>query len=239
MSSFHYNRNKQPYKMASNKNKENEKNIVENLNEHLTGAEQYIEKKKKVIFWIVGIIIACGAFVLAYLFIFRNPRLNKSFEEYANVELKALGNDSIATLEYMKVADKYGNNGGGTLAALHAGENLYQQGDYKKAAKYLEKFSTDDAIMQANAYRLLGDCYVNLDDYNKAIKYFDKAISRSNGNPQITPGVLMKKAAIYDEQKKYDEALKCYEEIQTEYPDFSFGLPIDSYIEREKARLGK
>lgn len=224
--------------MASKNNIE-EQNSIDQLNDTLTNVSHHVERNKKYIFWACGAILAIGAFVIGYLFIYKNPRENKSFEEYAAVELKAMGNDSLATAEYMRLAGKYSSFGGGNLAALNAGELLYSQGKFQEAAKYLKMFSTSEPIMQANVYRMIGDCYVNLDNYKEALNYFDKSISRADGNPQITPGVLMKKAAVYDEQKEYSKALDCYEEIENEYPEFSFGLPIDAYIAREKARLGK
>lgn len=225
--------------MASKHNTQEEQTTIDQINDQLTTVSQHVERNKKYIFWAVGALLAVAAFVMGYLFIYKNPRENKSFEEYASVELKAQGSDSVATAEYMRIAKKYGSLGGGNLAALSAGELLFTQGKYKEAIKYLDMFSTSESVMQANVYRLIGDCYVNIDNYKEALSYFDKAISRADGNPQITPGVLMKKAAIYDEQKKYDKALECYESIESEYPEFTFGLPIDAYIAREKARLGK
>ena len=50
-------------KMAqNNKHKEAEPNAVENLNAHLTQAGSNIQKHKKTILWVVGIIVLAGAF---------------------------------------------------------------------------------------------------------------------------------------------------------------------------------
>jgi tetratricopeptide (TPR) repeat protein len=174
--------------------------------------------------------------------LYRNPRIEKSFEAYNKVETEAVGNDSIAAAMYKDVADKYSNTPAGNLAALSAAEYLYDLGKYAEAAKYAEKFSTSDEVLMSNALVLIGDCYVNLKKYDDAISYFDKAISTSDENPQIVPRVLLKKATIYDAQNKYDKALECYEAISADYPQFSLGqggLSIDAYVEREKARLGK
>ena len=105
----------------------------------------------------------------------------------------------------------------------------------------LEKFSTKDKVLGANATTLLGDCYVNLKNYDKAIETFNKAIKECDGNPQIAPRVLLKEAVVFDAQKKYDKALECYESIKKNYPELTLGggVTLDSYIEREKARLGK
>lgn len=226
--------------MADNKKKQ-EETTIDQLNTHLTSAGEKIADNKKLIYWAVGIIVVAACFTLSYLFIYRNPRLEKSFEAYNQVEITALNNDSIAAAEYKKVADTYGNTDAGNLAALSAGEALYNQGKYEEAVKYLEKFSSRDEVLDANAMVLAGDCYVNLKKYDKALELYNKAIRNANENPQIVPRVLLKEANVYDEQKKYDKALECYKSIKENYPKFSLGngTSIDAYIERENARLGK
>lgn len=228
------------HKMAS-KNKHQEDNAIENLNSHLTSAGEKIANNKKIIFWIVGIILVVGCFVLSYLFIYRNPKINKSFEALNKVEQAAMGNDSIAAAQYKEVADRYGSTDAGKIAALSAAESYYNIGNYQEAIKYLDKFDTSDEVLAANALVLEGDCYVNLKKYDKALEYYEKAIRKANANPQIVPRVLLKEANIYDEQKKYDKALECYKAIKEQYSNFELGngVSIDAYIERENARLGK
>lgn len=228
--------------MASkNPQSQYDETAIDNLNTHLTSAGEKLANNKKYIFWGIGAVLAVGAFVIGYLCIFRNPRLNSSWEAYDKVEIAALGNDSVAAAEYAKVADKYSSTDAGKMAALAAAEALYNSGKYEEAIKYLNKFSSKDEILEANAIVLLGDCYVNVKKYDDAINAFQKAIRAANGNPQIVPRVLLKEAVIYDEQKKYDQALKCYEMIHTDFPQFApgNGVQLEAYIEREKARLGR
>ena len=96
-------------------------------------------------------------------------------------------------------------------------------------------------MLEANALVLEGDCYVNLKKYDDALKAYNKAVKAADKNPQIVPRVLMKEANVYDEQKAYDKALGCYEQIQKDYPQFVLGngMTIEAYAERERARLGK
>lgn len=218
-----------------------EQNAIDKLNTNLGNAGETIANNKKIILWVVAGIAIVAAFVLSYFFIYRNPKLNKAFEAYSQVEIQALGNDSIAAGEYKKVADKYSGTDAGELAALSAAEAYYNLGKYKEAAACLEGFSTSEPVLAANALALTGDCYVNLKQYDKALDYFKKAVSKADKNPQIAPRVLLKEANVYDEQKKYDKALECYEQIKADYPQFEVGngLGIDAYIAREKARLGK
>ncbi len=225
----------------ANKNEVEEQNAIDKLNTNLSEASEKIAENKKVIFWVIGGLAVVAAFVLSYFFIYRNPHLNKAFEAYNQVEIQAQGNDSVAAAEYKKAADKYGNTDAGNLAALSAAESYYNQGNYQEAVKYLEKFSTSEPVLAANALALTGDCYVNLKKYDKAIEYFEKAIKKADKNPQIAPRVLLKEANVYDEQKKYDKALGCYQQIKDLYPAFQTGngMSIDAYIARENARLGK
>lgn len=225
----------------ANKNHEEEQTTLDKLNSNLGSASENIAKNKKIIFWLVGGIAIVAAFVLSYLFIYRNPKLNKAFEAYNQVEITAMGNDSIAAGEYKKVADNYSGTDAGELAKLSAAESYYNLGNYKEAAACLEGFSTSEPVLAANALVLAGDCYVNLKKYDTALEKFQKAISKADKNPQIVPRVLLKEANIYDEQKKYGDALKCYEQIKADYPQFQLGngLDIDAYIAREKARTGK
>lgn len=227
--------------MADKNTQPQDQTSIDALHSHLTATGERLANNKKYIFWALGAILVVGCFVLGYLFIYRNPRLNSSWEAYNKVELNAVANDTVAAAEYGKVADKYSGTDAGNLAALSAAEALYNIGKYAEAAKYLQKFSSDDDVLEANALVLLGDCYVNIKKYDEAISAFQKAVRTANNNPQIVPRTLLKEAVVYDELKKYDQALKCYEMIKSDFPTFSLGngVQIEAYIEREKARLGK
>lgn len=218
-----------------------EQNAIDKLNDQLSSASRKVEANKKIILWIVGAIVIVAVFIISYLFIYRNPKLNKAFESYYEVEIKNQGNDSIAAAEYKKVADQNSGTTAGDLAALSAAENYYSLGKYKEALECLEKFSTSEPVLEANALVLKGDCMVNLKQYDQAISTYNKALSKAGENPQIAPRILLKEANVYDEQKKYDKALKCYEDLKNDYPTFAPGnnVSVDAYIEREKARLGK
>lgn len=227
--------------MASNNNKpEEQQNAVEALNENLTNVGRAVATNTRAIYVAFGSILIIAALTLGYIYFIHKPNRDKAYEALNQVEISAMGNDSIAAVEYAKVADKY-SGAPAKLANLSAGEALFNLGKYKEAAQRLEKFSSKDPVLEANAKALLGDCYVNLKQYDKAISVFNEAIKASKANPQIAPRVILKKAVVFDEQKKYDKALECYETIEKDYPQFQLGngLGIKAYIEREKARIGK
>lgn len=232
--------------MASqNHNNETEQTAIDNLNTHLTSAGQKVADNKKYIWWVLGIIVAIAAIILSYLYFFRTPRVNKATDAYDKVELQEIKGeitDSIATANYMKVADEYDGTPAGETAALAAGEGNYKLGNWDKAIKYLEMFDSNEPVIEATSRMLLADCYVNKGEkfYGQALDAYAKAKRLADDNPQIVPMILFKEARVYDAQKNYSEALKCYEEIKNAYPEFVPGsMTIDAYIAREKARLGK
>lgn len=225
--------------MAS-KNNEVNGTAIDKLNENLSSASVKIANNKKIIYWVLGVIVLAAGFVLSYFFIYRNPHLKGASEAYNQVELTAMGNDSVAAAEYKKVADKYTHTPAGHLAALEAAESFYDQGKYKEALECLDKASVGEKVLKANVEILKGDCYVNLKQYDKALDAFKKGIAAGDNNSQIVPRALLKCANIYDEKKEYAKALECYQQIKNDYPEFQLGtIGIDAYIAREQARLGK
>lgn len=223
------------------KNQVEEQSTIDKLNANLGSASEKIAENKKIIFWVCGGLAVIAAFVLSYLFIYRNPKLNKADEAFNQVEISSMGSDSIAAAEYKKVADNYGGTSPGANAALAAAESYYTLGQYKEALACLDKADISEPVLSANAIVLKGDCYVNLQKYDDALDCFKKAVGKADKNPQIVPRVLLKEVSVYEAQKKYDKALECLEQIKNEYPMFKpgNGIDIDAYIAREKARLGK
>lgn len=225
--------------MAS-KHHHHEETAIDKMHSHLTDAGSKVAANKKGIIIVLAIVFVVAAFTMSYLFIYRNPHVTKAFEEYNAVQTTATS-DSIAAQQYKAVADKYSGDTAGKLAALSAAEILYTQGNYGEALEYLQKFSSDDDILEANALVLTGDCYVNLEQYDEALSTYQQAIRKANGNSQIVPRVLLKEANIYDAQQNYAKALDCYTEIMNNYPEFQLGngMEIEAYVARENARLGK
>ncbi len=226
--------------MAKNENNQNQ-NAIDNLNSTLTSAGESVANNKKILYWALGIIVAIAACGAAYMWLYQVPQTKNSQAAYDQVFTKANGNDSIAAVEYAKVADKYPHTDAGKLAAIQAASSYYNLGKYKETIKYLDKFSSKDDVLNAQADVMLGDANVNLKQYDAAIAAYNKALKIASSNDQIAPVVLWKEANVYDAQKNYQKALECYKQIRDSYPEFTLGngMSIDAYIAREEARLGK
>lgn len=242
--------------MASDKNK-TEKNVVENLDSHLTSAGRKLANNKKIIYICVGVIAVAAAFFLSYQFIYRNPRLNNSQAEFMKVyamqqrDYAQLGQQMGVTPEkidslnkayaqqYQKVSENFSGTPAGNIAAFAAAEAYYEVKNYDAAIKLLEKLDLSEPTLMAQSRVLLGDCYVNTDKFDKAVETYNKAIKLADGNPELVPNILIKEANVYNAQNKFDKALDCYEQIKNNYPKYTFdnGNSIDFYIEREKAMI--
>ncbi len=190
------------------------------------------QANKKLI-TIAGVVIA-AIVVVALVWIFVSQNGNRKADELiAKADLEQ--NDSIATKLYAEAAEAGFKSGNRAKAEM--GIRLYKEGKYQDAIKYLDDASLGDEIAAAGVEALKGDCYVNLDQYDKALGCYDDAISAADKNPQIVPLMLIKKANIYRAQGNFAAEAKAYKEIIDEYPSYVQSTQTDlrKYYERAQA----
>jgi tetratricopeptide (TPR) repeat protein len=176
--------------------------------------------------------------ILGYVYLIQEPNFENAKAEIAQADSKlALGQDSIALEAYKAVADSYSNDAA-NRAGLNAGIILFQQGKYEEAINYINKFDAEGVLVGPASQSLIGDCYVNLEKYDEAVKYFDKAISLAGDNDLYTPLFILKKATVLREQGKFAEEAKALEIIKNKYPNFVTGyrVDVDKLIERANAQ---
>jgi hypothetical protein len=208
------------------------------------------EKIKKMIIWASAAVVAIAAVVIIYIFAIRNPSIAKADQAAGLADSEAAGltesayanpvaSDSVALELYKKAAQLGGKSG--NRAKVEAGMRLYQKGKYKEALQYLQDADVDDEIVKAGVYGLAGDCQVNLEQNDAALSSYDKAISAANGNPQLVPYFLVKKATVYRAKGDFAAEYAAYDEIMTQYPDYAGAgyVDIEKYRERAKAEAGK
>ena len=293
--------------MAKKKNQPT-RTKLEEINDSLSGIEQKFEQHKNLIYIIVCAILVVAFGIWAYYnFGYKKQEENAQKELAKADQLRMTGQDSLALTTYESVAKKYGNNlifksGVGNLAKLYTAQIYYDKGKYAEAQKYLEDYTPKGKIVGPSSQMLLGDTYVNQNQYDKALKAYDKAIDQSKGsfweriswleivlfllalaaiaaivyfarkkddpklrrlvtitsavillasvgllsyllcnnnifeNRSLIPFAMQKKATVLDAQKKYDEEIKIYEEIEAKYTGPG---SMSMNIERAKAKSGK
>ncbi|MDE6039990.1 MAG: CDC27 family protein [Muribaculaceae bacterium] len=184
---------------------------------------------------ILGLSIAAFAIViiaLVWLLVAQSGE-RKADELIAKADLEQ--NDSIAMNLYAEAA-KAGYKSG-NRAEAELGIRLYRQGKYEEALKHLKDADLNGSIAPAGVYSLMGDCYVNLDQYDKALDCYQDAISKADKNPELVPLFLIKEANIYHAQQKYAAEAKCYKTILEDYPTYAATTRTDlrKYYERAAA----
>jgi len=192
------------------------------------------EKIKKTLTWVSTATIALVAVILIYVFAVRNPGIKKADSAFAKAyaELVA-GNDSLALVD-MRAAAEFGHKSG-NLAKVYAANMLYEKADYQAALEYYKDADLNDAVAAPGVLGKAGDCLVALGKPEEALPYFDKAISAADGNPQLVPYFLQKKAHIYNKLGKHAEEAEMYKEIANKYPTSLQGQSAEKYLERANA----
>ncbi len=99
----------------------------------------------------------------------------KAEEYYRMDSLQQALNGDGRNYGFLKVIDKYAGTAAANLAHYYAGDIYIKLGDNAKAVKHLKDFSTSSKMVQARAYKLLGDAYADLGKYNDALSYYKKA----------------------------------------------------------------
>lgn len=198
-----------------------------------------VKKHKKNLIWASIVVAALCVIGLVWYFIAMSGA-TKADEMVALADTEV--NDSIALAYYQQAAEmgyKSGNRAG-----INAGIILYRQGKYQEAINDLSNASSKSSIIEAGRLSLIGDCYVNLNDYDRALSSFKKAYDAADKNPQIAPFILVKLANIYRQQGHFDDEYKCYTTIKNEYPEYLQTLSerrtdLRKYLERAKVQAGK
>ena len=209
---------------------------LQEVNEALTGAGKWIEDNSNLISWIVcGIAVVVCAVIAINNYVIKPNALEASNENakaaayfMAGDFEKAIKGDDAECLGFEAVADEYGHYQQGKLAALYAGICYYEKGEYEEAAKYLKKFDAEDLNIDPAAHQLLGDAYVELQEYGKAAKAFEAAAK--SGNEVIAPMSLKKAGIVYLHEGEKSKALKAFKTIKADYPASAEAQDIDKYI---------
>ena len=132
-----------------------------------------------------------------------------------SLSLALNGNENYAGFE--EVAEDYSMSPAGNLANYYSGVAALKTGEFKLAIEHLNAFSSSDPVIQARAYCLIGDANMELEKYNEAAKFYEKAASYKS-NEYFTPGYLMKLALAQEKQEDYTAAVKTYDKIIEDYP---------------------
>ncbi len=157
-------------------------------------------------------------------------------EEYFRIDSMNLAlNGDGQNLGFVKIADKFSGTQAGDLAGFYAGTCYLRMNDFEKAVKYLKGFSTGSDLVQARAYKLLGDAYAEQGKNEDALTNYKKAARHFAKDEANSPEYLFTAAYFADRvMKNKEEAVKLYKEIKEKFPRSQQAFDADNYL----AQLG-
>lgn len=196
---------------------------------------------RPIIIAAAAVIVLAGAY-LAYKYLVQQPAeekaataINAAQDYFKADSLKmALNGDGINP-GFLKIIDKYGSTKSGELARFYAGASYLQLGDAPKAVKYLSDFDTDSKMIQARAYKLLGDAFAEQGKNSDALNNYKKAAHHFGEDEQNSSDYLFFAAYFADRVlKNREEATDLFKELKQKYPRSEKGIDADKYL----AQLG-
>uniref|UniRef100_UPI0040578EDD tetratricopeptide repeat protein n=1 Tax=Alistipes sp. TaxID=1872444 RepID=UPI0040578EDD len=212
----------------SQKNQNQEEVVVA---EAVSKTEKFFEEngKKVVVALVVLLLLVAGGYAYKYFVMDKNEAAaaelivaaqNNFAGETPNYDLALNGDETGAG--FLAVAEQYGSTKAGNLAKHYAGICYLHLGDLEKAAEYLAKYKKVGGfaaeVVNAQNLGLQGDVAVEQGDYEKAVKFFAKAVKASENN-YTAPLYLYKQGLALAAAGKVEEAKACYKTITEKYPN--------------------
>ena len=228
--------------MAKKETKKSEQNeLIENpqvIAEKLVPGEDFLKRNSKIV---VGLLVGAAVLIGGILFFQYNTQQQNEkaqaemfqavyFFEQDSVDF-ALNGDGI-NKGFLTIIENYPRTDAANLSHFYTGSIYLSQKKFEDALMHLEEFSTDDYLVQAKAYSLIGDANLELGKTDEAIAQYTKA-ARTNENKFMSPKYLAKLAVAQEEAGKLEEAILTYTEIEEKYYEsFEFAA-----ARKHKARL--
>ncbi len=205
--------------------KEESKDLLENpevIQEKLEGIEHWVEKNPKLLIGVVGVIVLAVGGFFGYRYWVGNQDAQAQKEMFQavryfeadslNLALNGDGNN----LGFLQIVEDYSLTEAGNLANFYAGAIYLKQGKFPLAIFHLEDYKANDLLVQARAFSLIGDAYMEQKSYDDAAKYYEKAAGYKP-NKEFTPGYLMKAGLAYEKLNNLDKAKAAYQTIIDKY----------------------
>lgn len=211
------------------------------LAEKLTKSEQFIEQHKTLILSIFGgiALIITGFFLYKYYIDNQNELAQDDMfqavyyfeQDSLDLALRGDGNN----YGFLDIIEEYDRTEAANLANFYAGTCYMLKGNYSSAIPFLKDFSSNDLLLEARAKSLLGDAYMDQEDFATAASYYDKAAAHKP-TKEFTPIYLMKAALAYSLNGDTKKAIQKYDKVINEYkntPEYNNARKYKALLENK------
>ena len=221
---------------SNNMAKEIKNENAEAVVEAVSKTEKFFNENGKLISGIVIGLVAVAAVVFCWYKFAYEPAVEEAQGQMAIAEANfraadyelALNGDGNV-LGFAQIIDEFGAKAGKAVY-FYAGVCELQLGNWDLAIDYLQSYKGTDEILKARALACIGDAYVGLEEYSKALGYFEKAAAVVENI--YAANYLLKAGVVAEKLGENAKALGFYETIQDKYPQSIEGYEIAKYISR-------
>ena len=216
--------------------KDIKKENAEAVAEAVSKTEKFFNQYGKLVAGVAAGVVVAAIAVFCYVKFVYQPAVVEAQGQMALAEQNfraadyevALNGDGNV-LGFNQIIDEYGAKAGEAVY-FYAGVCELQLGNYEAAIKALQNYNGKDAILAARATACIGDAYVGLGEYAKALGYFEKAAATVDN--MFAAGYLLKAGAVAEQLGQNEKALGYYETIKENYPQSMEAYEIGKYITR-------
>lgn len=225
--------------------------VFNTLDEGANKTEAWVAKNQKYIYVIVGLAAVVILGYLAYDRFVQEPNereaANEMFQaqEYFDTALASTGaqSDSLYNMAltggegkygFLDIIEDYSSTNAANLANYYAGFAYLHTNRYQEAIEYLEDFKSDDEILAPLATAGIGDAFLQLDQPEEALNYYDKAASMRS-NQFTTPKALLKAAITAIQLGKGEQAAEYLNRIKNDYSETPEADQVPVYLGRAQA----
>ena len=223
--------------------------VFKSLDEGASKTEEWVANNQKYIFIIVGLATVFVLGYLGYTKFIQEPKeseaMNDMFKAQQYFDQAVIGteNDSLFTLSLeggegkfgmLDIIEEYSGTNAANLANYYAGMSYLNMQDYQNAITYLSDFSSEDQALGPIAKGGIGDAFVQLNQIEDALGYYEKAAEMQTNN-YTTPMYLYKAGNIAIQLGQNKKALQYFTRIKSEFSSSTEATNIDVFIGRAEA----
>ncbi|MEA2106528.1 MAG: tetratricopeptide repeat protein [Bacteroidota bacterium] len=227
------------------KKKVSEQDQFESVENALSRTEHYIEQNQKSLTIIVlAIIVIIGGYLGYQRFVVSPKEKEAQSQMWMAEQYFARDSFNLALhgdrnyLGFLDIVEEYSITKSANLANYYIGISYLHLGQYEQAIEYLKAFESDDEMIAPIAFGAIGDAYMELNEPDEALKFYEKAVTKSD-NEFTTPIYLMKVGLVYEQNQDYEKVLEAYQTIKNDFPESAEGRQIDKYIAQVETLINK
>lgn len=222
--------------MAKKKETHAPETAIDNVDQTLNRAEQFIENNLNSVLTVLGGLLVIALGYWGYGEYISEPAEAEALEmiypaqaNFENDSLRLALNGNGQDLGFLDVAEEYSGTKAGNLAHYYAGVCYLNLGEYANAIDYLEDFSSNDGVLNVLATGAIGDAFHELNQPEEALEYYEKA-AKLEGNNFVTPIFLNKAAQTAEMLNNWSKALTLYKTLQNDFPSSQEAQEVEKMI---------